>query len=242
MNIKLEPLLKKHERIKRRGATDAKFNFVEAWNGANELMEVILEGYGKRPEFIAMARNLWAVHIVTAYEVYLKEIIAMNSWDREGYKKILDNIENLSATIVYQVFVGKKVTREFMIANVKPFTSFKNIEDVISPLIGKRKSFKEELGNLKAVGKFEFPDLKSLSELFPDWKETFGLIFTMRNEYLHEGVTTKLTQSRFDEIYRVSWVLQLVMEEYFNRIGKITHKARKRRRMENYELDILYGE
>jgi len=151
------------------------------------------------------------VNLVSALEVYLKQIIISNrNWNEVGYSKLLS--EPIALQDAFKIFTTEGISREHLIAHSNSFMNLSSIDRIFTQLCG--KSFLKELGKFQfSVGdKIFFTLDKDLS----NWKNIIGNVFDVRHGFIHGLEFETLGTVKIELAYKTFYFLQLSMSEFFN--------------------------
>ncbi len=184
--------------------------FAEFIERANRLAKDAIEKTEKdRGKFSvsSVAAHNFVVNCVTGLEVYLRQIILGNKhWDDKGLNSLLK--EKLTLGEAYNLFNNEKLTREYIIAHYYSFQNLEAIYEIFSKLTG--------TDFFVAVEKFKptHNGLGTLVEEIPDWRKQFALMFSVRNNFVHEGTLTTLEDSDIDNLYILVVMFVIILDDW----------------------------
>jgi hypothetical protein len=161
---------------------------------AKEVLDWVYAAEGE--ELWTASRSNFVINLVTAIEVYLKQLIIERKdvWHTEGYAHLLS--EKITLNDAINLFKGSDITKEVIVSHFYSFQSLESISATFDELV--QNKF------LKIVGETHVFDddlnLDMMDNLYPQWKKTLADVFETRHQIVHEGKCNLiLTQANIDQ-------------------------------------------
>lgn len=160
------------------------------------------------------ARKAFVVTLVSALEVFIKEIIIENhgKWNKEGFSKLLT--EKVTLDQAYNIFKVYGVKREVIIAKTHSFQNLENISHVFNCLTGK-KNFLDDLEEYKwDLGEGGYLQLIKIS---PNWRKDLANLFALRHKIVHENTNTlKMDKKQNNAFIDVTGTFGMILTIYLH--------------------------
>jgi hypothetical protein len=166
------------------------------------------------------ARKVFIVSLVSALEVFLKELIIERhgKWDKEGFSKLLT--EKVTLDQAYNIFKVYGVKREVIVAKTQSFQNLENISHVFNCLTSK-KHFLNDLEEYKwELDNGIFFQLKKMS---PNWRKDLSDLFDLRHKIVHENTKAlKIEKKQNDSFIDVTGTFGMILTMF---VFAIEHKV-----------------
>lgn len=210
----LKQIEKEMESFQTRNGVDPIFNFYKKVGESVELVTFI-EKNSKSRKIKLNARKNYVINLVTAVEVYFKDLVKILpdfgkvKLECEKIGELLDQkMEKVTIVDAFLLSKRNKLRIGDFIAVSNKFENLENIDTVFSKILGLKfldavERHKHKL--TRAESNFFTVDTLHLAANLPDWRRQVGKLFEKRHEVVHQ-VCFKDSLS-FEEISTFWWRL-----------------------------------